>query len=337
MSGRGLDIVKLSPESQKSTSRHHARIVWNVHNVTSRKRQTGNYRRRLTAVQNHRHNTSFILFFVIRTIWNGGSFDVEIFHHRFSAIRRPRGWIAQPLRCSNRCSRAESTTDAERSARPELRAGQLGRSPGWDLHLGACVGPDCAARCKRARDLERGRQRNSSGERTLIVQRPTERRRRVHAWRCPSPRLGQPIRQYQLDFASSKVLNGQQRVPSRRKRIGFVAQPRHQYVRIIWNAYTVAGQKPQTGNHSRRLTPIQNHRHSTSPPFLVAVHSPCASAWRCTRRTTAHVRAPRCTQSRTRRAHIAGRVYVENAYFQEFGSTSPGHCTTTSPHHRSPA
>jgi hypothetical protein len=50
-------------------------------------------------------------------------------------------------------------------------------------------------------------------------------------------------------------------------RIGFVAQSRHQCVRTIWNAHTVVSQKPQPGNHRRRLRAV----HLTSPPTLVAV------------------------------------------------------------------
>ena len=56
-------------------------------------------------------------------------------------------------------------------------------------------------------------------------------------------------------------------------RFGFVAQTRHQYVRMIWNAHTVAGQKPQTGNHRRRFTAVQNHRHLEDCQKISAANS----------------------------------------------------------------
>jgi hypothetical protein len=48
-----------------------------------------------------------------------------------------------------------------------------------------------------------------------------------------------------------------------------------------WAAASVGcrGTGGQPGNHRRRLPALQNYRHNTSPPFLVAVRTACAHTW----------------------------------------------------------
>jgi hypothetical protein len=64
-------------------------------------------------------------------------------------------------------------------------------------------------------------------------------------------------------------------------RIGFVAQPRHQCVRMIWNPHAVTSQKPQSGN---TVAASRRFRITDTPHLLAALH--IAMRARCRHRVT---------------------------------------------------